>query len=79
MHRATGTQQGATASRDGLSAISFPANLGNTPVEMMETLAAQGHLYAYRHEAFWQCMDTVRDLRYLEAEWESGTAPWKTW
>jgi glucose-1-phosphate cytidylyltransferase len=45
----------------------------------METLAAQGHLFAYRHEAFWQCMDTVRDLRYLEAQWESGTAPWKTW
>ena len=45
----------------------------------METIAAQGHLYAYRHEEFWQCMDTLRDLRYLESLWESGHAPWKTW
>jgi glucose-1-phosphate cytidylyltransferase len=45
----------------------------------MEALAAEGHLFAYRHEAFWQCMDTVRDLRYLESLWDAGRAPWKTW
>jgi glucose-1-phosphate cytidylyltransferase len=45
----------------------------------METLAAGGHLVAYRHEAFWQCMDTLRDLRYLESLWDAGKAPWKTW
>jgi glucose-1-phosphate cytidylyltransferase len=45
----------------------------------IETLAAEGHLFAYRHETFWQCMDTVRDLRYLESLWDSGQAPWKTW
>jgi len=45
----------------------------------MEALAADGHLFAYRHEAFWQCMDTLRDLRYLESLWDSGSAPWKTW
>jgi glucose-1-phosphate cytidylyltransferase len=45
----------------------------------MERLAAAGELVAYRHEGFWQCMDTVRDLRYLESLWESGQAPWKTW
>jgi glucose-1-phosphate cytidylyltransferase len=45
----------------------------------MEMLAAEGHLYAYRHEAFWQCMDTLRDLRYLESLWDAGRAPWKTW
>jgi glucose-1-phosphate cytidylyltransferase len=45
----------------------------------MERLASDGKLYAYRHEDFWQCMDTVRDLRYLESLWESGQAPWKTW
>jgi glucose-1-phosphate cytidylyltransferase len=45
----------------------------------METLAAEGHLYAYRHETFWQCMDTLRDLRYLESLWDAGKAPWKTW
>jgi len=45
----------------------------------MERLAAEGQLFAYRHESFWQCMDTVRDLRYLESLWESGRVPWKTW
>jgi glucose-1-phosphate cytidylyltransferase len=45
----------------------------------MESLASDGQLYAYRHEAFWQCMDTVRDLRYLESLWDAGKAPWKTW
>lgn len=45
----------------------------------METLAGEGELYAYRHEGFWQCMDTLRDLKYLEDVWETGKAPWKTW
>lgn len=45
----------------------------------MEHLAADGQLFAYRHEGFWQCMDTIRDLRYLESLWESGNPPWRTW
>jgi glucose-1-phosphate cytidylyltransferase len=45
----------------------------------MEALARDGQLFAYRHESFWQCMDTVRDLRYLESLWQSGHSPWKTW
>lgn len=45
----------------------------------MERLAAEGQLFAYRHEGFWQCMDTLRDLRYLESLWESTDPPWKTW
>lgn len=45
----------------------------------LETMARDGQLVAYRHEAFWQCMDTLRDLRYLESLWEQGRAPWKTW
>lgn len=45
----------------------------------MERLAAEGQLYAYRHEGFWQCMDTMRDLRYLESLWEDANPPWKTW
>jgi len=45
----------------------------------MEKLAEDGKLFAYRHEGFWQCMDTARDLRYLESLWEKGSAPWKTW
>jgi glucose-1-phosphate cytidylyltransferase len=45
----------------------------------MEALAADGQLFAYRHEGFWQCMDTLRDLRYLESLWDRGQAPWKCW
>jgi glucose-1-phosphate cytidylyltransferase len=47
--------------------------------EPLERLAKQGQLAAYRHEGFWQCMDTMRDLRLLEGLWDSGKAPWKTW
>jgi glucose-1-phosphate cytidylyltransferase len=45
----------------------------------METLASDGQLAAYKHESFWQCMDTVRDLKLLESHWEGGRAPWKKW
>ena len=45
--------------------------------EPMERLAAAGELMAYRHDGFWQCMDTLRDKRSLEKLWESGSAPWK--
>ena len=45
----------------------------------MERLAREGQLMAYRHRSFWQCMDTIRDKRLLEALWADGTAPWKTW
>ncbi|MGC8724915.1 MAG: glucose-1-phosphate cytidylyltransferase, partial [Acidobacteriota bacterium] len=39
-------------------------------------LARDGQLAAYHHEGFWQCMDTLRDVRYLDSLWESGQAPW---
>ena len=45
----------------------------------MEKLALDGQLAAYRHDGFWQCMDTLRDVRLLEALWQEGKAPWKTW
>ncbi len=45
----------------------------------LEALAAKGELRAFRHEGFWQCMDTVRDLRLLETLWAEGNAPWKVW
>jgi glucose-1-phosphate cytidylyltransferase len=47
--------------------------------EPMERLAKEGQLMAYRHGEFWQCMDTLRDLRLLEGLWTSGQAPWKVW
>jgi glucose-1-phosphate cytidylyltransferase len=45
----------------------------------METLARSGELMGYRHEGFWQPMDTLRDKMYLEELWNSGKAPWKRW
>ncbi|MEO0928731.1 MAG: sugar phosphate nucleotidyltransferase, partial [Cyanobacteria bacterium J06643_13] len=45
----------------------------------LEKLARDGQLMAYKHDGFWQCMDTLRDKRRLEALWASGNAPWKTW
>jgi glucose-1-phosphate cytidylyltransferase len=45
----------------------------------LERLASDGQLMAYHHTAFWQCMDTLRDKRTLEAMWQSNTAPWKVW
>jgi len=45
----------------------------------LPSLAAAGQLAAYRHERFWQCMDTLRDKRHLEALWAQGSAPWKNW
>jgi glucose-1-phosphate cytidylyltransferase len=45
----------------------------------MERIAEERQLYAYQHNGFWQCMDTLRELKYLESLWESGNSPWKTW
>jgi glucose-1-phosphate cytidylyltransferase len=45
----------------------------------MERLAADGQLMAYRHEGFWQPMDTARERRLLEDLWAGGVAPWKLW
>lgn len=45
----------------------------------LERLAKNGQLVAYRHEGFWQCMDTLRDVRLLEELWQKGSAPWKVW
>jgi glucose-1-phosphate cytidylyltransferase len=42
----------------------------------LEGVAHKGQLMAYRHEGFWQCMDTVRDRDYLEKLWATGDAPW---
>jgi glucose-1-phosphate cytidylyltransferase len=47
--------------------------------DTLERLAEEGQLVAYTHEDFWQCMDTLRDVRYLRSMWESGNAPWVTW
>jgi glucose-1-phosphate cytidylyltransferase len=46
--------------------------------DALEKLAADKQLVAYRHEDFWQCMDTMREVRLLETLWRSNP-PWKTW
>jgi glucose-1-phosphate cytidylyltransferase len=50
----------------------------DTPLERepLERLVAEGQLMAYRHEGFWQPMDTLRDRQVLEELWRSGNAPW---
>ncbi len=45
----------------------------------LETLAAEGQLSVFKHEDFWQPMDTLRDRHHLEELWQSGKAPWKIW
>jgi glucose-1-phosphate cytidylyltransferase len=45
----------------------------------LEGLAADGHLRAFRHEGFWDCMDTYKDAVLLNDLWASGAPPWRTW
>lgn len=45
----------------------------------MEQLAGDGQLMAYKHNGFWQCMDTLRDKVLLNELWQTGKALWKTW
>lgn len=53
----------------------------NTVLERtpLERAAKDGQLMAYRHNGFWQCMDTVREKEQLEKLWSGGQAPWKVW
>jgi len=45
----------------------------------LERLASKGQLMVYPHKGFWHCMDTLRDMQYLNELWEKGDAPWKVW
>jgi glucose-1-phosphate cytidylyltransferase len=45
--------------------------------DVLPRLVAENQLAAYRHERFWQCMDTLRDKRHLETLWQEGRAPWR--
>jgi glucose-1-phosphate cytidylyltransferase len=47
--------------------------------EPLERLATAGRLAAYRHEGFWECMDTYKDAVTLNDLWSSGRAPWRIW
>jgi glucose-1-phosphate cytidylyltransferase len=45
----------------------------------LERLAAAGELRAYRHEGFWDCLDTYKDAVELDERWRAGRAPWRIW
>lgn len=47
--------------------------------EPLESVANEGQLKAFKHEGFWQCMDTLRDKELLEKLWSNGQALWKVW
>jgi glucose-1-phosphate cytidylyltransferase len=47
--------------------------------EPLEDLASDGQLHAYRHQGFWECMDTYKDAVLLNDAWAQGRAPWKVW
>lgn len=51
----------------------------NLEAQVLEQLAQEQQLAAYRHYDFWQCMDTLRDKRQLESVWKQGNAPWRRW
>ena len=57
---------------------------GDDPTMMLEraplqTLLAADQLHCYRHEGWWQPMDTFQEMQYLNDLWDSGKAPWKVW
>ncbi len=45
----------------------------------LERIAGEGQLMVYRHPSFWACMDTLRDMDYLNKLWNEGQAKWKVW
>ena len=47
--------------------------------DVLPKLAASGELSAYRHQGFWQPMDTLRDRVRLEEMWSKDLAPWRLW
>jgi glucose-1-phosphate cytidylyltransferase len=45
----------------------------------LEQIAAKGQVMTYKHDGFWECADTVRDVNNLNRLWDSGQADWKSW
>jgi glucose-1-phosphate cytidylyltransferase len=62
--------------RDALARFGEDAVLEREP---LEGLAADGQLRAFRHDGFWECMDTYKDAVALNDLWSAGDAPWKLW
>lgn len=54
-------------------------HLLNFEKEILPKLAKESKLAVYAHDGYWQCMDTFRDMEFLNEEWKSGRAGWKIW
>jgi glucose-1-phosphate cytidylyltransferase len=54
---------------------------GNEPLEtaVLEPLSGEGQVSVFRHDGFWQCMDTFREVQLLETMWAEGRAAWRVW
>lgn len=47
--------------------------------DVLGELVNRGELMTYKHNGFWQCMDTLLEKKLLEDLWTQGNAPWKKW
>ena len=54
-------------------------DLCDLEVGPLEQIAGEGQLMVYKHRGFWACMDTLRDMEYLNRLWDNGMARWKIW
>lgn len=57
----------------------FAPDFPSTAPNLMEQLAQERTVQAYRHKGFWSPVETIRDKRWLESLWNQGCAPWKVW
>ena len=48
-------------------------------IGVLEKLSQKGQLMVYKHRGLWVCMDTMRDVEYLNNLWDNGKAAWKIW
>jgi glucose-1-phosphate cytidylyltransferase len=51
----------------------------NLELHVLDRLSSEEQLAAFKHDNFWQCMDNIREKRYLEKIWQDKQAPWKKW
>jgi glucose-1-phosphate cytidylyltransferase len=56
-----------------------PDYMCDLEIGALEEISAQGQLMVYKHTGFWACMDTLRDMEYLNNLWTEGKAEWKVW
>jgi len=57
----------------------WPEDTLSLEAEPLPSMAKAGDMVSYRHDGFWQCMDTAREFSLLNDIWQQGNAPWKMW